>query len=130
MVFSAIQERSVIASFAQILNGTGLGLQDIFPVATYAQQIDTLLCSNTDGIDHVVKLFAVAGSTQVLVGSGNVPAGAGSNNLPSTDLFAACFPVAVKSLLLAVGWHLQIAVAVTVTGANVVEAYAIGGQVA
>ena len=94
------------------------------------RQIDSLLAINSDAIGHVLLLNLNNGSSgAVEVGSCTVPARAGYDGNPATDLYVAAFPLNFPVFVFDSLWFLQASVAVAMTGATVMTLVAIGGYV-
>jgi hypothetical protein len=81
-IASPISFTSADTTVAKVVAGNTLG----------KYRVDALLVTNTDGIAHVVDLYAHVGAVSYHIGSVSVPAGQGTGGTPALDLLAAAFP--------------------------------------
>src|SRR6266581_6119863 len=91
-------------------------------------RVDSVFCTNTDVIAHVVRLWMNKGGVFALLGSETIPAGAGTGGAPSIDLLASCLPVGEAGLVLDNTCELDVSVEVAVTLTNEVDVTLQGGN--
>lgn len=105
--------RTAIHAFA---NANGTTVYTFFtPVAT-GTAVRGIVATSTDTVDRVLNLYYWTGTFDLLVGSCNIPAGAGSNGIDSVDVMenlkeAGIWPWEIKTGLFRAG----MASAVTLT---------------
>ena len=122
-------------SYAEIqsdLNLIQLSLTDIttpkavIAIAAPPRRIDHIILSSTSASDHDVALYAHITNANYMVAVVSVPAGAGTSAVPPVDLVAA-LPGAFGGLAVSASVGLYIGCLVALSGAEVINAVAIGG---
>lgn len=89
-----------VAVAVPIENGNGTSLQTAFNGANQRAQVLEMYATNADVVDHVVDVSLVADGTPYLLGSANVPAGAGVAGAPTILLLTAIQGVGLQGVAL------------------------------
>jgi len=121
-------ETKPLQNFLQIVNANGTTVLQLTTQTDRSQRWDTILLTNTDTIAHVVRLFTHIATTQVLLGSVSVPAGAGTLGAAPVELLAAVFPATTQGCVLVQGNYLMISVEVAVVATFSVFVGAFGAE--
>jgi hypothetical protein len=121
-------ELKPLQNFLQIINANGTTVIQLTTTTDRSQRWDTILLTNTDTIAHVVRLFTHIATTQVLLGSISVPAGAGTLGAPPVELLAALFASTGQGCVLNQGNYLMISVEVAVVATFSLFVAAFGGE--
>jgi hypothetical protein len=124
-IFSEIKP---LQNFLQVVNANGTTVIQLTTVTDRSQRWDTILLTNTDTIAHVVRLYVHIATTQVLLGSVSVPAGAGTLGAAPVELLSALFPSAGQGCVLAQGNYLMLNVEVAVVATFSLYVAAFGGE--
>jgi hypothetical protein len=109
-----------------ILSGTGTGRQNFTSTLQSTARVDQMIASNSDVIDHVVKLELAFYSVYAIVASVNVPSGAGYNGVSPVDLVGS-IPGNGPGLIADTYGNIAASVEVPVTLAYDVTIIGIGG---
>ena len=115
MGLSQFDEQLAIVGVGIINAATGTGRIAAAPFQGRQHRVDAVYCTNTDVIAHNVRLWLNRGGVFGLLGSENVPAGAGTGGSPSIDLIATCLPASQTGLVLDNTCELDVSVEVAVT---------------
>src|SRR5260370_22008797 len=92
------------------------------PQSAIGGRVDSILCTNSDVIDHYVAVYLNTPSATTRIGSVKVPAGAGFGAVPSVDLVSGLPVTNVLGLLIRATGLVALSMEVAVTAAFVVTA--------
>jgi hypothetical protein len=117
-----------LTAFLSFVNADGLTVKNLTQATSRSQRWDTILVANTDTIAHVVRVYAHKSTTMTLIGSVNVPAGAGTAGVAAVELIAALFPTGSQGAAIEQSDYLQMSVEVAVVVAFTVWVFAFGAE--
>lgn len=108
-------------------DGAATGLLTFAPITPGTFRLDSIWGTNSDAIDHVVEISATDGTSTVLLGSANIPAGAGYAAAPPIDLLAVILGLSQLGIAVGAGSQLFVNVEIAVVPTFVVTLLGVGG---
>ncbi len=128
MGLAIFDEKYPISGSMHFIAGSGVAETWMWDETPVPSRVDAMFATNTDVIDHVVDVWFSSTSFVLLLGSVNVPAGAGVAGAPTIDLVAH-LPLSTQGgLVFGRLDSLKMAMEVAVTAAFSIDIVVLGGR--
>lgn len=127
MGLSQLEEKTPFEQQQTFANADGTALKDVASLTTSNYRIDAIFVTSTDTAARVIDLYWNNGGADSLLGSANVPAGAGTGGAATVDLVATILGTSPGQFVLPATHKLRASMESAVTAAKTVDVTALGG---
>lgn len=127
MGLNQFSEGLALNNQVRFTNADGTTLKSVMTQSGYPSRLDSLLVSNTDTIAHVIRFYWNWAGTDYLIGSINVPAGAGTAGVAAVEAMSLLFPSGSQGFTGTSGWNLRASMEVAVVATFNVDMVAFAG---